>query len=238
MTGLLASVASVAETHTALSGYADLVDCKDPRNGALGALPPETITAIVRAVDGQRPVSATTGDIASGTRDLRDAVSLTIDCGVDYVKIGLFDEREAVHQVDALRAEAGHQNLIAVCLADRFDPLDLLPRLRDCGFAGVMLDTADKTGRGLTDTWEPGRIAHFVSRARALGLLCGLAGRLQTQDIPALLPLGADYLGFRSALCPGGRAGPIDIALLMRLRAAIPFGDDTAPLPPPMAAAH
>ncbi|MCK5188991.1 MAG: hypothetical protein KAR12_02925, partial [Methylococcales bacterium] len=32
-------------------------------------------------------------------------------------------------------------------------------------------------------------------------LLCGLAGSLKVDDIPELLDLEVDYLGFRGALC-------------------------------------
>lgn len=238
MTGLLASVAGVAEARTALHGCADLVDCKDPRQGALGALDVDTLAAVVRCVDGERPVSATTGDIVSGTRRLREAVAMTADCGVDYVKIGLFDDDEAPRQLAALRREAQRQPLIAVCLVDRVDPAALLPLLSDLGFAGVMADTAGKGGVGLTALWNQARIAAFVREARDRALLCGLAGRLQAQDIPTLLPLGADYLGFRSALCPTGRAGTIDLERLMSLRAAMPFAGGTAPNRPPPALVH
>ena len=39
MTALLASVRSVAEAELALAGGADVIDLKDPSQGALGALP-------------------------------------------------------------------------------------------------------------------------------------------------------------------------------------------------------
>ena len=64
-----------------------------------------------------------------------------------------------------------------------------------------MLDTADKSGPGLTDLLEISEIERFVALGRELGMLTGLAGRLHLSDIPALLPVGADYLGFRSVLC-------------------------------------
>ena len=52
-------------------------------------------------------------------------------------------------------------------------------------------------------------------------LLCGLAGSLRAADVPALAPLGADYLGFRSALTAGGRADPLDPSRVAALRQAI-----------------
>ncbi|RZK75548.1 MAG: hypothetical protein EOO66_33700, partial [Methylobacterium sp.] len=44
---LLVSVRDAAEAEAAIRAGADLIDAKDPENGALGALPPETVRAIV-----------------------------------------------------------------------------------------------------------------------------------------------------------------------------------------------
>ena len=57
--GMLASVTSVAEAEAALAAGADLIDLKEPARGALGALDLDTVVAIVAAVGGRRPVSAT-----------------------------------------------------------------------------------------------------------------------------------------------------------------------------------
>ena len=90
MTRFLASVTSVAEAETALAGGADIVDCKDPGQGALGALPPQTVGAIVRAVGGRRPVSAVTGDLPMLPDVVVNAAQEMAATGVDYIKAGLF----------------------------------------------------------------------------------------------------------------------------------------------------
>src|SRR5262245_29278297 len=59
----LASVRDAAEAELAIGAGADIVDLKDPEGGALGALPPATIEACVRAIGGRVPVSATIGDL-------------------------------------------------------------------------------------------------------------------------------------------------------------------------------
>ena len=223
MTGMLASVCSADEARLALQSWADVIDCKNPREGALGALPPETISRIAAEVDGERPISATTGDLVCGVQRLREAVTITADCGVDYVKFGLFDRQTAAAQIDGLQRQAARQELIAVCFADRVDPTPLLPRLAGAGIRGVMLDTADKYAGRLTELWGGPRLADFVAAAHTQGLLCGLAGRLTQADIPLLLPLQSDYLGFRSALCRGDRQGHLDAVAMMRVRAAIPW---------------
>jgi uncharacterized protein (UPF0264 family) len=64
-----------------------------------------------------------------------------------------------------------------------------------------MLDTMDKSRGSLTQLMSLTDCKSFVDTAKAAGLLTGLAGSLAQQDIPKLLPLQADYLGFRGALC-------------------------------------
>src|SRR6266496_2650971 len=82
--GLLVSVRSVAEALTALAGGADVIDVKEPSRGSLGAADDDTISAVVRAVNGRAPVSAALGElvdligspIGDGTPTLVDGVSL------------------------------------------------------------------------------------------------------------------------------------------------------------------
>ena len=222
MSGLLASVCSVAEAKLALQCCADIIDCKNPRQGALGALAPELICEVVELVGGMRPVSATTGDLIGRPQRLRRAVQTVADCGVDYIKVGLFDADQAETCLEAVRDLSKEHDLIAVCFADRFDPTVLLPRLADSGCHGVMIDTADKGSGSLTELWSNAQLARFVSRAVEHGLLCGLAGKLQLADIPPLLGIGADYLGFRSALCSGDRRTGLDLGAVMRVRNALP----------------
>ena len=59
---LLVSVADAEDARAAVEGGADIVDAKDPAQGALGSVAPATLEAIVHAVDGARPVSAAVGD--------------------------------------------------------------------------------------------------------------------------------------------------------------------------------
>ncbi|MGH8728453.1 MAG: (5-formylfuran-3-yl)methyl phosphate synthase, partial [Burkholderiales bacterium] len=90
MTKFLASVTSVEEARIAFECGADLIDCKDPSSGALGALRDETVAAIVKYVAGRRPVSATIGDLPMEPSLICAAVKAKVKTGVDYVKIGMF----------------------------------------------------------------------------------------------------------------------------------------------------
>jgi (5-formylfuran-3-yl)methyl phosphate synthase len=229
VSGFLASVRSAEEALLAVAGGADIVDVKEPSSGALGRVDGEILTGIVRTLGGSRTVSATIGDLPLDPDAVVAAVAATAATGVDIVKIGLFpgDLAATLAALEPI-ARAGTR-LVAVIFADRGPDLArLVPHCAASGFAGVMLDTADKRAGPLTAHLPIAALAGFVGSARAFGLLSGLAGSLRLADIPALAALGADYLGFRSALTAGGRDRDIDIAAMEAVRraldAAVPRG--------------
>lgn len=224
MTRFLASVASLDEARIALAGGADIVDLKDPSAGALGALPVGTVRAIVEAIGGACPLSATVGDLPLDPEVLAGAAVAMADTGVDFVKLGFFGASIPRECLDALVSVARHRRLVAVLFAD-LDPAprDAVAALAGAGFAGVMLDTAGKGGGSLTAHLPSARLADFVGEAHRHGLFCGLAGSLRAGDIHVLLPLAPDYLGFRSALCAGGdRTASLDDAAVRAIRRRIP----------------
>ena len=59
---LLVSVADASEGRAALLGGADVIDAKDPREGALGAVRREVLGELRAAVGAGRPLSAALGD--------------------------------------------------------------------------------------------------------------------------------------------------------------------------------
>lgn len=227
MTRLLASVASLEELVLAARGGADILDLKDPKSGALGAWPLDGIARAVstaRRMADRRPLSATVGDLPMDPATVTGRVAETWACGVDYVKIGLFPSGDPAACVAALAPEARRgARIVAVLFADLWsDTACLLPDIAKAGFAGAMLDTAGKGAGGLLRHKTNEELARFVERARGLGLLTGLAGSLRREDIPALLPLAPDYLGFRTALCAGAdRSGALDPAALAAIRTAV-----------------
>jgi uncharacterized protein (UPF0264 family) len=230
--GLLASVADLAEVELALP-LADLIDLKDPAQGALGAWPLPRIRQAVRQIDGRRPVSATVGDLPPDAASSAEAALATAAEGVDIVKLGFFAGADHVRLAQALAPVAGRGvALVAVLMADQGPDLATIPALAAAGFRGIMLDTADKTAGGLLAHRSTAALAQFVADARRHGLLTGLAGSLRVGDIRTLALLLPDFLGFRGALCGGGRTGAIDPARLAAVRVAL----DAAR--PPMEAAQ
>jgi len=202
MTGMLASVNSLGEVNFILQTDVDIIDLKNPAQGALGALSTDLVSSIVKRVNQQKPVSATVGDLPMQPKVVFDAVSAMANTGVDYIKIGFFPDGDWQTTLSKLAtiSQQGHQ-LIAVLFADTTLDLDIISTLKKAGFCGVMLDTMDKSKGSLLNVMPYSTIETFVKKAQAEQLLCGLAGSLKKTDIAQLLPLDSDYLGFRGALC-------------------------------------
>ena len=224
MTKWLASVQSLDEAETLLPVLPDILDMKNPSKGALGALSVATVAEIVTMIDGRCQTSATIGDLPMQTDIIKKAMIEMSTSGVDYVKIGLFPDENLQHCLAELANTVKKlaTPVIAVIFADNPPKKEYLSILKASGFYGVMVDTAFKNGQHLLDHWDLVKLREFVTAARQQDLLCGLAGALRHEDIKLLRPLGADYLGFRSALClQRQRTSVLQLSLARQLQHAI-----------------
>src|SRR5881628_2451907 len=147
---LLISIAGPAEARTALRGGADVIDAKDPRQGALGPVPLHRLAAIRAAVAGARPLSAALGDAASEPA-LAGAVAAAVAVGVAFVKVGfagVTSEARARRLALAARRGVGTDGgtrLVLVAYADwahaeSLAPARVIAVATEAGAAGVMLD--------------------------------------------------------------------------------------------------
>ncbi len=101
MTLLLASVTGPDEAEIADRHGADIIDLKDSRRGAFGAVALDAVAATVAMIDGRRPVSAVAGELALEPDAVVRAAAALADAGVDYVKVALF---AALRRADCIRA--------------------------------------------------------------------------------------------------------------------------------------
>ncbi|MDB2705235.1 (5-formylfuran-3-yl)methyl phosphate synthase [Pseudomonadota bacterium] len=199
----LASVQSVDEANSVLPILPDILDMKNPSLGALGALPVDTVSEIVELIKGQCQTSATIGDLEMNAKIIGPAMVAMAASGVDYVKMGLFPDKNLSQCLVNLSVSIKELNtpVIGVIFADHPVNIEIHTLLAKSGFKGVMIDTAMKDGKHLLDHMDKVELAEFVAEAKKNNLLCGLAGALRNEDISVLADLDADYLGFRSALC-------------------------------------
>jgi uncharacterized protein (UPF0264 family) len=152
-----------------------------------------------------------------------DAVAAMAATGVDYVKIGFFPGGDSLDCIAGLAvlARQGYA-LIAVLFADASPDFSLIKTLAEAGFKGVMLDTMHKRNGGLMQVLKFDELSAFVQTAKKYQLLTGLAGSLSIADAAALLPLNADYLGFRGALCCNSeRTSSLDAEQISRIKALL-----------------
>src|SRR5438445_13648892 len=167
---LLVSVADASEARAALLGGADVIDAKDPRDGALGAVRVEVLGAPRSAIGAGRPLSAALGDrgpAVSVERRARAAARV----GAAFVKLG-FRGAAAVSQAPrraaaARRGAGARTGLVLVGYADwprahGIDPDALLALAIESGAVGVLLDTALKD-TGLFTRLQPDAVATGVA---------------------------------------------------------------------------
>lgn len=222
---MLASVRTVDEARVAAAAGADLIDCKDPERGALGALPAAIIGEIVETVSGRVPVSATIGDEGAALACVAEAVAATAKSGVDIVKVGIAADPDAplvIAAAGVAMPRGAGQGLVGVLFADLGFSLALVDACRAAGFSGVMLDTSAKKGGNLFSHTDAGGLRAFVGHARAVGLWCGLAGGLSVRDVAAASALEPDILGFRGGLCASGdRRLGLDAEAVQAVRRAL-----------------
>ncbi len=228
---LLVSVDTAADAAAAIAGGADIVDAKDPRAGALGAVSLETLRAIREIVAGRRPLTAAIDDARDEAAVERTAFAFAAE-GARFVKIGFGGVRSeprvvslaAAAQRGAAAATGGRSAAVLVVYAygasasARDALVDVAARV---GARGVLLDTADKDGPPLPALVCQRTLAAWTKRAHDCGLLVALAGKLRADDLAFVRDAGADIAGVRGAACEGGRTGIVSVDRVRSLKAVI-----------------
>ena len=222
MTRMLASVTDIAEADVALRLGADIVDLKDSANGVMAAVDVTTVEAVVSLLAGRRETSATLGDPPYDPPALLQKARAFATARTDYLKAAV-DSRMIQQCGKGLASIAQTVHLIAVLFADEAPDFDLLHALKELGFSGAMLDTKRKGDGRLLDHLDIPRLESFCSLCRAEGLTSGLAGSLEAPDVPRLLLVRPDVLGFRGALCrESDRTAGLDPERFSLIRDLIP----------------
>jgi uncharacterized protein (UPF0264 family) len=210
---LLISPTNETEAVEAIAGGADIIDVKNPKEGALGANFPWIIKRIREITPENIEVSCTLGELPN----LPGAVSLAAlgaaTTGVNYVKAGLYGLKtpeDAVYLMQSVVKAAKELNssikVVATGYADAervgaINPL-LVPEIAHKAQTDIaMLDTAIKDGKSLFSFLTMDQLRGFVDAAHNYGLKVALAGSLKKEDLPAVHVLGADVAGLRGAAC-------------------------------------
>jgi len=236
MIKLLVSIKHSSELIGAIRGGADIIDIKDPSRGSLGlpdySVVRETLREVKKLNVNNIEVSSAGGDIKRVEPYLEYIAYTMSSLGVDYFKIGLAvqrasDAREVALRVsEALKSLNKSTKLVLVGYADyiragSIEPLKVIEIAREVEARVVMIDTYIKDGKTTFDFLHRNYLEDFVKRARENGLLTALAGSLRKQHIVDAIELEFDIVGFRGAVCTGGRDGVVSEELVRELRKAI-----------------
>jgi hypothetical protein len=235
---LLVSVVSAQEAGRALAGGADIIDVKDPGEGALGAPSPRVLSEVVRAVGSAAPVSVALGDLPNMPHTAALAARGASLGGADYVKVGLRGVCEVDEAVALLRAVADavepKTEVIAAAYADAaaLDPPALAPAwlpdlVNRAPISGALVDTFVKDGRGLYHWLPDSELADLIARTRSAGASFAVAGQLRRGQ---LRRVAADVVGVRSAVCRAGdRLADLDAELVAAAVAELRAGSAVSP---------
>ena len=213
---LLISPKDEKEAVEAIAGGADIIDVKNPKEGALGANFPWIIKRIREITPKNIEVSCTLGDVPNLPGAMSLAALGAATTGVDYIKAGLYGlktEEDAVYLTRSVtRAVRDFDSSIKVVITGYADasrvgsvnPM-LIPDITHKAQADIaMIDTAVKDGKNLFTFLTINQLRSFVDAAHDHGLKAALAGSLKKEDLPAVYALGADVVGLRGAACTHG----------------------------------
>ncbi len=213
---LLISVTDEQEAVDAITGGADIIDVKNPKEGALGA----SFPWIIRQIKGDAPknieVSCALGDLPNLPGSVSLAALGGAMTGVDYIKVGVGGaktKKDAIfllqNAVKAVKDYCPTIKVVAAVYADAkrvgsIDPL-LIPEIADKANVDVtMIDTAVKDGSNLFTYLDNEQVQRIVDDSHDRNLLVALAGSLKKEQILDVSTLRADIIGLRGAACTNG----------------------------------
>jgi uncharacterized protein (UPF0264 family) len=204
---------NIKEAQEAIAGGADIIDVKNPAEGALGANYPWVIRQIKQITPSNLQVSCTLGEVGNFPGSVSLAAYGAASLGVDYIKVGLYGIKTAeeavflLQNVNRATKECNPKIKVAVAgYADSekigtIDPL-LIPEIAHKSQIDVaMIDTSIKDGKNLFDHLTVEQLKEFVDLSHGFGLEAAFAGSLRKQDLAKVYGLGADIAGLRGAAC-------------------------------------
>jgi uncharacterized protein (UPF0264 family) len=239
---LLVSVRSAAEAKVALAGGADIIDAKEPSRGSLGAVSPKGLQQIWEVIPEDHPMSVALGDPKTAGEIRRMISAVPQSERLAYLKLGFAGVRDpdVIHHLleAALESAAGRPlGIVAVAYVDAPHARSLPPEsigqiAGETGVAGVLLDTYQKAAGNLLTWLAPARLAALLTRVRAAQLFTAVAGGLGFDQLPAVFQAAPDIVGFRGALCEGGRERALSLERVRRVRRLLSRMTASGSIPP------
>ena len=227
---LLVSVKNRQEAVRVDSIGVDLLDIKDPLNGALGKASNREIENICAAVRPETRLSAALGELEECESFFKTA---TLPERIQFAKCGLAGTagsnwRQRLQQVWKKLHPSCRPVAVAyadACKAQAPEPLQILECVRENGLGYLLLDTYSKLEGNLFSHLEARDVSHLITLARKSGIRVVLAGSVGIGELENIRYLGADYVGVRGAVCYNDRQGNISGERLLHFKNAVERSD-------------
>jgi uncharacterized protein (UPF0264 family) len=234
MIKLLVSIRHPSEFESAVHGGADIVDVKEPSRGSLG-LPDYSVLREV--IERSRKlntfkieVSCASGDVKKFEPYLEYIAHTAGSLGVNYFKVGIamksLDEAKIVGLRLSDVLKSFNTKLVLVGYADyeraeSLEPLKVIDIAKSVGASVVMIDTYVKDGKTTFNLLTRSYLEKFVKETHENGLMAAIAGSLRKHHVFDAVKLEFDIIGFRGAVCSGGREGIVSEELVRELKRTI-----------------
>jgi len=215
---LLISPKTIEEAKIVISSRVDIIDCKNPDEGSLGANFPWIIKAMKDLLpkNSSQLLSATIGDFPNLPGSASLAALGAAVSGADLIKVGLKGPNNVEEGIklmkNVVKAVRNYNKNIKVVTAGYADyarmntSLDFLaiPTIAaESGADVAMLDTYIKDKKGLFDFLNVNQLIEFKKKANDLNLRVALAGNLTQSVLSKIRKIKPEIIGVRSMVCEG-----------------------------------
>ncbi|MHA1196015.1 MAG: (5-formylfuran-3-yl)methyl phosphate synthase, partial [Promethearchaeota archaeon] len=213
---LLISPKDLEEAKITINSKVDYIDCKNPKEGSLGANFPWIIKAMKNMIPphSKQLLSATIGDFPFLPGSASLAALGAAMAGADIIKVGLKGPKDVKQGIELMKAVVkgvkDYDNDIKIVAAGYADKIRLksspnfleIPVIAaESGADIAMLDTCIKDGQGLFDFLTVSQLIDFKEMATEFGLEVALAGNLMLENLPNIKEISPDIIGVRSIVC-------------------------------------
>jgi uncharacterized protein (UPF0264 family) len=236
---MLVSVNSPEEFEIALRAGVPWIDFKNPLAGALGRPNIECLEEVSSRICDLKSEDRFQWSIAGG--ELlewslpdgfceEDRSSLEILAGRGAIKWGLShcakvgDWKDRFGRLKDFLPKAEQAILAFYADHQRVDAPgwdEVFRAVQEFGLKRILIDTAVKDGKSLLDHLTVESLSEKIDQSHASGVQIAIAGSLRMKNLQQVVPLGADWIGFRGAVCRDitDRSSPIDAQLVQSVQA-------------------
>ncbi len=222
-TNLLISLRKLDELSEEIINEVDILDLKDPISGSIGAWDLQDIKTAILRFKNKIEISATLGDIFMNKKFIIKLKQFD-ELNLNYIKFGLLSEElnNLFDKIKFLGDSKYKTKLVCVVFVDFFDHVKLVYERLDlfdsCGIKYIMLDTYYKNNGDLLNFCNISNLNRFISKCKTFDIKIGLAGSLKENQIPVLIKLKPNILGFRSAICKfNERMSEVDLIKIKKI---------------------